>query len=91
MPRPSPKIVYAQPVEELPDEDDINEPRVEWIKKAEFRAAMAGAHIDKDGQLSMTVKIPVEDKYLALPITDVRSILMVFSVYEPVQATSADG
>lgn len=87
MPRPLPKSkkpMNAEPVDELPGDSD-EELLVEYIKKAEFRAAVAGASIGKDGELSLTVKVPMEDKYLALPLTDVQSILMVFAVFVPTQ------
>ena len=85
MPRPEPKQTQVEVVD-LPEDTDDDEPVTEWVKKAEFRAFMGGAHISKDGVLSMTISVPMEDKYLALPITDVQSVLMVFSVYEPTQA-----
>lgn len=89
MPSPLPKQTVVEAVD-LDDEPDDNEPVTEWVKKAEFRASVTGAIITKDGELSITIKVPSADKYLALPLTDVQSILMVFSAYEPQQATKAD-
>lgn len=86
MPRPLPREVYVQPVDELPgDDDDVIEPQTEWQKKAEFRAAIGGAHFNNSGEFVLTLKVPPEDKYLAIPLTDVRNVLMVFSAYEPLQ------
>lgn len=82
MPSPEPKIVYAKPVDDLPP--DAGEQTTEWTKVTEFRASIAGAHITNTGELTVNLKIPFEDKYLALPVTDTRSVLMVFSVYKPV-------
>lgn len=105
MPRPLPKEAVIEPVDDLPDdvvqqlieaapepepEAEDEGPVTEWRKKAEFRAAMAGGRIDNNGELILTVKVPVEDKYLALPVTDVRGILLVFSVYEPLSNDKQD-
>ena len=86
MPRPRPATLVVEEVDLLPeDESSVDDVQVEWVKKAEFRASVTGAHISKDGELTLSIKVPHEDKYLALPLTDVRSILMVFSAYEPTQ------
>ena len=86
MPRPLPKSpMNAEPVDELPGDND-QELMVEYIKKAEFRASVIGARIDASGELVVNLKVPMEDKYLALPLTDIRAVLMVFSAYVPVQA-----
>ena len=87
MPRPQPREVYIAPVDDLPgdNDDDVIEPQTEWQKKAEFRAAVGGAHFNNSGEFVLTLKVPPEDKYLAIPLTDVRNILMVFSAYEPIQ------
>lgn len=87
MPRPLPKQTVIEAVDIGEDEEEDYrdaEPITEWVKKAEFRASMGGAHIGKDGALSISIIVPQEDKYLALPLTDIQSVLMVFSVYEPV-------
>lgn len=78
-------IVNGEAVDEIPPEEDLSEPRIAWVKKAEFRGSVSGANIDKEGVLSLTVKVPFEDKYLALPVTDIRSVMMVFAVFQPVQ------
>lgn len=87
MPRPQPTAFYNHntPVEELPDENDLDEPRTVWTKVSEFRGAVAGGHVNNQGELTLTLKVPREDKYLALPVTDISGVLMVFSVYKPEQ------
>lgn len=86
MPRAEPAELYdyLKPAEELPPDDD-GEPKVIWKKVSEFRGSIAGAHINNNGEVTLSVKVPIEDKYLALPVTDSRSVLLVFAVFAPEQ------
>jgi hypothetical protein len=74
--------------DQLPEDDDT--PRTEWVKVTEFRGAVTGSRIINSGEVQFTIRVPYEDKYTALPITDTRGILMIFAVFKPVQGTSAD-
>jgi len=95
MPSPEPIIVgdfddpYNGDIDPGPRDDDL---KTVYNKVAEFRGTVTGARVDRDGGLVVTVAVPFEDKYLAMPITDIRSVMMVFSVYKPEvdEATNAD-
>ena len=94
MPRPEPTQLYdyLTPSEELPDEEELlAEPQTLWKKVAEFRGAVAGGHVNNQGEVSITIKVPREDKYLAMPVTDIAGVLMVFSVYKPEQDDTEPG
>ena len=75
-------------IDELPDDEVVIEPddtQYQFIKLAEFRGAIQEAKVDRFGHFSLKLNVPAEDKYLAMPLTDVRGVLMVFSVYQPVE------
>lgn len=68
---------------ELPSNADADTPRTVWEKVTEFRGSIVGSRINNSGEVTLTIAVPYEDKYIALPVTDTRGILMVFSVYKP--------
>lgn len=93
MPRPEPVEIVnsADPIDDLPNDDAYsNEPQVVWDKIAEFKGSINGAYVTKDGELSLQIRVPFEDKYLAMPVTDVRSVLMVFAVFKPQEQITAE-
>lgn len=46
-----------------------------------FQADMPKSSIDKDGQLVITLVVPIEDKYKAMPLTDIRGRRFNVSVF----------
>lgn len=77
-------INNVEAIEELmPEDKQLAEPRIVWEKVSEFRGSIKGTRINNSGELIFSIEVPFEDKMLALPITDTRGILMVFSVYKP--------
>lgn len=52
---------------------------------ATFRAYIAGSRILQGGDVQLNVRVPYEDKYEALPITDLRGITFVMVVFRPLR------
>lgn len=81
---------YLRPVDSIPPDDEPEpEPEAENIQYqyqhlTEFRAVMAGARFDQLGNLVLSIRVPPQDKGLAVKVTDVRGVMMVFAVYEPI-------
>jgi hypothetical protein len=80
----------SEVLDDIEDDPDIDEQRIVWEKVTEFRAAVSHGTVDREGQLSLTLKVPYEDKYLALPVTDIRGVLMVFGVFKPMQTDNSN-
>lgn len=82
----------GKPLDDLPP--DVDDPFAEYtepddsstyVKHAEFRASVKGSRVLANGHMLVTLQVPMEDKYLALPLTDILGILLVFSAYRPVR------
>lgn len=56
-----------------------------YVKHAEFRASVKGSRVLANGHMLVTLQVPMEDKYLAMPMTDILGILLVISAYRPVR------
>ena len=72
--------------DELPDDKEADAPRTVWELVGEFRGVVTGARVLKTGEAQFTIDVPYEDKYVAMPITDTRGVLMVFAAYKPTRA-----
>lgn len=86
--------ILGEPLDELPvDGDQFNpdgkEPSLldggEYRELAEFLAFIQSSRIDAKGQLVLTVGVPYEYKYEAMPLTDLRGLVFVLKAYQPVK------
>ena len=67
----------------LPGRPEVNEDIPKGKRQLTFRAHVSGAKYARDGSFVLTLGIPYEDKYRAIPITDMRATLVVVEVYSP--------
>lgn len=85
--------ILGDPIDELPVDGDQfqpdHEPSLlesgEYRELAEFLAFIQSSRIDAKGQLVLTVGVPYEYKYEAMPLTDLRGLVFVLKAYQPVK------
>lgn len=58
--------------------------------QARFQAYVKQTRIVTAGEVSITLSVPYEQKYLAFPITDLRAMLWTVEVYAPPGITPDD-
>lgn len=81
-----PDLIYAAPLDDLPDDYEEELPPLvpEYELVSEFKATVRGSRITVgEGDLLITFSVPFEDKYKALPVTDVRGLTFMVGVYAP--------
>lgn len=54
-----------------------------------FRAYVRNTNLAKDGEILITLGVHPEDKWMALPLTDIIAMIFVIEVYDPRPADSA--
>lgn len=50
---------------------------------ARFQSYVKTSKINTGGEVEITLAVPLEDKYRALPVTDIRGLIMVVDVHAP--------
>lgn len=78
-----PTPVKVEVVDELPAEPD--EP--EYALLCQFLAYMRSSRIAVGGELEITLAIPFEFKYDAMPLTDLRGLNFHVAIYRPVEVS----
>lgn len=56
----------------------------------QFQAYVKSARINVHGEVHIQIAVPYEDKYAALPLTDIRGVMFVLGVYQPVGVETGD-
>lgn len=49
----------------------------------QFQAYVKSARINVHGEVHIQIAVPYEDKYAAMPLTDIRGVMFVMGIYEP--------
>lgn len=78
-------------VDNLPSDDETLLASGEYDLVAEFDAYIKGSRITVAGELQLTVAIPYEWKYEAMPVTDIRGITFRMVVLGPKRPGSDNG
>jgi hypothetical protein len=72
-------IINAEGLDTLPEEDNP-----EYELTAQFRGYIRQSRISVGhGDMLITIGVPFEDKYLAMPVTDLRGVVFMIGVYRP--------
>lgn len=84
------------PLDELPPDDDPEHRDIllptegeslldtgDFVFLAEFMAFIRGSKIMNNGDLIITVGVPYEYKYEAMPLTDLRGLVFVLQAHRP--------
>lgn len=56
----------------------------------QFQAYVKSARINVHGEVHIQIAVPYEDKYAALPLTDIRGVMFVMGIYQPVGVETGD-
>lgn len=92
-PERDPSLFVAQPVkpgeevvlDELPD--DAPESELQYELLTQFLAYVRSSRITVGGEVEITLGIPFEFKYDALPLTDLRGLNFSVTIHQPVVAS----
>lgn len=87
---------HTESVDELPPEpEDLTIDTVlgsgDYVPLASFFAYVKQSRIATGGELTITLGIPFEFKYEAMPLTDIRGVTLVVQVHQPVKPPSRNG
>jgi hypothetical protein len=80
--KPQPVESTGTGVTQLPEDEPPAEVSYELF--AQFLAYVKTSKITPGGEVELTFGIPLEDKYKALPVTDLQGVSFYVGVYEPV-------
>lgn len=70
------------PITGRPDTNEFDD-HDKGERLAQFKAYVRGGKINQHGEFVFTVAVPYEDKYRAMPITDIRGTMFVMEVWSP--------
>lgn len=81
---PATKIMKsATVVEDLPLDEETSLITNQYVQFAEFLAYVRDSRISVGGELHITIAIPYEHKYDAMPLTDSRGIMFIMQCHRP--------
>lgn len=70
-------------VEDLPLDEETSLITNQFIQFAEFLAYVRDSRISVGGELHITLAIPYEHKYDAMPLTDMRGVMFIMQAHRP--------
>lgn len=70
-------------VDDLPTDEETSLVNHEFTLFAEFLAYVKEARISVAGELNITLAVPFEHKYDAMPLTDIRGIMFIMQCHRP--------
>lgn len=70
--------------------DSLGTDEHKGLLQARFRGFVKQSRIVTAGEVNITIAVPFEGKYDALPITDLRAMLFTFEVYAPPGMDTSD-
>lgn len=66
------------------------DPEARGEQLLQFQAYVKSARINVHGEVHIQIAVPYEDKYAALPLTDIRGVMFVLGVFQPVGIETGD-
>lgn len=66
------------------------DPEARGKQLLQFQAYVKSARINVHGEIHLQIAVPYEDKYAALPLTDIRGVMFTIGVFEPVGVETGD-
>lgn len=82
--RPATKILNKTgAIDVLPQDEEQSLVTGEYTKFTEFLAYVRTSRIDTAGELHITIAIPYEHKYDAMPLTDMRGVMFIMQAHRP--------
>lgn len=85
-PKPATKILVQEPAindDELPIDPETSLVTNQYVQFAEFLAYVRDSRISVGGELHITIAVPYEHKYDAMPLTDARGITFIMQCHRP--------
>lgn len=76
-------IDKVEVVDDLPIDEETALITNEFIQFAEFLAFIKEARISVQGELHITLAVPYEHKYDAMPLTDMRGVMFIMQCHRP--------
>ncbi len=76
-------LQQTEPVDDLPLDEETSLITNQYIQFAEFLAYVRDSRIAVAGELHITLAIPYEHKYDAMPLTDMRGVMFIMQAHRP--------
>lgn len=84
--KPATKILVQEPAidnNELPLDPETSLVTNQYVQFAEFLAYVRDSRISVGGELHITIAVPYEHKYDAMPLTDARGVMFIMQCHRP--------
>jgi hypothetical protein len=66
------------------------DPEARGEQLLQFMAYVKSARINVHGEVHIQIAVPYEDKYAALPLTDIRGVTFIMGIFQPVGVETGD-